>query len=78
MPFIFSAGRVCYKTTGRDAGNKVVIVESAKNGFAIVEGTATKKGRANISHLLATTQKIELPKMYTRKDLQKLLEKGEH
>ena len=77
MPAIFSAGRVCYKTTGRDAGNKVVVVESAKNGFAIVEGAATKKGRANISHLLATTQTIELPKSYTKKELQKMLGKGE-
>ncbi|MEK6902019.1 MAG: hypothetical protein AABX02_00330 [archaeon] len=77
MASIFTTGRVCYKTTGRDAGSKVIVIEAAKNGFAIVEGAATKKGRANISHLLATTQKVELPKTYTRKDLQKLLEKGE-
>lgn len=77
MVSIFTIGRVCYKTTGRDAGNKVVIIEAAKSGFAIVEGGATKKGRANISHLLATTQTVELPKTYTRKDLKKLLEKGE-
>lgn len=77
MASIFAVGRICYKTHGRDAGNKVVVVEAAKNGFAIVEGTATKKGRANISHLLATTQVVDVPKSYTKKDLQKMLGKGE-
>ncbi len=77
MAAIYTTGRVCYKTTGRDAGKKIVIVENAKNGFAIVEGLYTKKGKVNINHLLATSEMITLNASYTRDDLKKMLGKGE-
>lgn len=77
MPEIFTQGRICYKTHGRDAGSKVVVVESAKKGFAIIEGTATKKGKCNVLHLLPTAKKVSMPSSYTKADLKKILEKGE-
>lgn len=77
MANVYEQGRVCYKTTGRDAGKKVVIVESAKNGFAIVEGLYTKKGKCNINHLLPTTETVSLHANHTRDDLKKMLGKGE-
>ncbi len=77
MAAIFTTGRICYKTTGRDAGKKIVIVENAKNGFAIVEGLFTKKGKVNINHLLPTSETISLSANYSREDLKKKLGKGE-
>lgn len=77
MAAIFTTGRVCYKTTGRDAGKKVVVVENAKDGFAMVEGMFTKKGKCNVNHLLPTTETVSLSSGYTRADLTKALGKGE-
>jgi large subunit ribosomal protein L14e len=73
MSEVFAIGRVCYKTHGRDAGNKVVVVEKASNGFVMIEGPHTKKSRANVTHLLPTSQKITLPSVYTPKDLNEAL-----
>ncbi len=75
MTDVFTIGRVCYKTRGRDAGKKVVVVESVKKGFVHVEGRYTKKSKCNVTHLLPTTQKITLPSSYSRMELQKMLEK---
>jgi large subunit ribosomal protein L14e len=77
MSTIYTQGRVCYKTTGRDAGKKVIVVEDAKNGFAIVEGMHTKKGKCNVNHLLPTINKVELRSNYSRDELKKMLGKGE-
>lgn len=77
MASIFTIGRICYKTTGRDAGSRVVVLEAAKSGFAIVEGPATKKGKINLAHLLPTPRIIRVPDAYTRKDLVKMMEKGD-
>lgn len=73
MSEIFTIGRVCYKTHGRDAGSKVLIVEKASKGFVTIEGLQTKKGRANIAHLLPTTKKVTLTTNYTKKDLSEAL-----
>lgn len=77
MAEIYTTGRVCYKTTGRDAGKKIVIVENAKNGFVQVEGLFTKKGKCNVNHLLPTTHVVSLGSAYTREDLKKALGKGD-
>ncbi len=77
MAGIFTIGRVCYKIVGRDAGKKVAVVESAKNGFAMIEGAFTKKSKCNLQHLLPTTEKIEIEESYTREQLLKNLGKGE-
>ncbi len=77
MSTIYTTGRVCYKTAGRDAGKKVIIVENIKNGFVVVEGMHTKKGKCNVNHLLPTTQVVALHANYTRDDLKKMVGKGE-
>ncbi|MFH0970605.1 MAG: hypothetical protein V1776_04065 [Candidatus Diapherotrites archaeon] len=70
---IFTQGRVCYKTHGRDAGQKVIVLEKTKKGMVVIEGPQTKKSKANIQHLLPTSQIISLPENYTRKQLSEAL-----
>lgn len=67
-------GSICYKTHGRDSGKKVIIVETPKEKFAVVEGIRRKKRKCNISHLLPTGKKVELPKTHTQEDIRKALE----
>ncbi|MCD6478399.1 MAG: 50S ribosomal protein L14e [Candidatus Diapherotrites archaeon] len=52
-------GRICYKTAGRDAGKRVVVVE-VEGVFATVVGKDGKKKKCNIRHLFPTKERIEI------------------
>ncbi len=62
-------GTVCIKTTGRNAGQKVVVVELEKDGFVVVEGPAVKRKRCNPMHLFITPEKINVKKGAKREDV---------
>ncbi len=51
-------GRVCYKTRGRDAGRKVVVLE-VSGCFATVVKRSGKKERCNIRHLFPLREKLD-------------------
>jgi len=52
-------GRICYKTAGRDAGKKVVVIE-VSDMFATVVGKDKKKKKYNLRHLFPTKEKVEI------------------
>jgi len=57
-------GRICIKILGREAGKKCVIVDLVDKNYVLITGpktvTGVKRRRANISHLEATQEKIEM------------------
>ncbi len=54
-------GMVCVKTTGREAGKRVVVIEfDKKKGLAVIDGPLVKKRKCNAKHLLPTGKKISL------------------
>ena len=63
MPAI-EVGRICIKNSGREAGKKCVIVDLVDKNYVLITGpktvTGIKRRRANISHLEATQEKIEM------------------
>ena len=63
MPAI-EVGRICIKILGREAGKKCVIVDLVDKNYVLITGpktvTGIKRRRANISHLEATQEKIEM------------------
>ena len=59
MPAI-EVGRVCIKISGREAGEKCVIVEVIDDKFVEVVGTNIKNRRCNIKHLEPVDQTIEV------------------
>ena len=59
MPAI-EVGRVCIKISGREAGEKCVIVEVIDDKFVEVVGTNIKNRRCNIKHLEPVDQTIEI------------------
>jgi len=52
-------GRVCYKTTGRNAVKKVVVTEMGKDSTVTIMGEGIKKQKCNIRHLFPTKKTIE-------------------
>ena len=55
MPAI-EEGRVCIKTTGRNAGEKVVILKTDKTVFVEVASMNGVKQKCNIRHLFPTKE----------------------
>ncbi len=48
-------GSVCMKTTGREAGEKAVVVEVVDDNFVVIgsfEGSHVRKRKCNITHLI--------------------------
>lgn len=71
-------GRICVKTSGREAGHKCVIVELIDKNFALVTGpkevTSVKRRRVNIAHVEPTADKISIERGANDEDVAKALE----
>jgi large subunit ribosomal protein L14e len=59
MPAI-EVGRIALKISGREAGEKCVIVEIIDDKFVEVVGSAVKNRRCNIKHLEPLEQVMEI------------------
>ncbi|MFH1257204.1 MAG: 50S ribosomal protein L14e [Candidatus Diapherotrites archaeon] len=66
-------GSICVKTTGRSAGKTAVVVDFDKEGFAVIDGTALKRKKCNIRHLLPTGKKVEIKKGASHEEVVKKL-----
>jgi large subunit ribosomal protein L14e len=70
-------GRVCIKTSGREAGKKCVIVEVIDQNFVLITGpkaiTSVKRRRANINHIKTTNEIIEIKKSATDEEITEAL-----
>ncbi|WP_220607949.1 50S ribosomal protein L14e [Methanobrevibacter oralis] len=53
-------GRVCVKTSGREAGKKCAIIEIIDENYVEVVGEAVKNRRCNIAHLEPTEDSIDV------------------
>lgn len=54
-------GTVCYKTRGREAGKKVVIVGFDKEtGMAVVSGERARTRKCNLLHLWPTKETVDV------------------
>ena len=75
MPAI-EVGRICMKISGREAGEKCVIVEIIDDKFVEIVGSAVKNRRCNIKHLEPLEQVMEIESEdpeAIKKDLEKAI-----
>ena len=75
----FEVGRMCIKTSGRDAGKHCVIVDLMDKNFALVTGPKTVSGvrrrRVNVNHLKPLEEKIAIEKGATDEKIAELFKK---
>jgi len=73
-------GRICVKTSGREAGRKCVIVEIIDKNFVLVTGpkdvTSVRRRRCNIKHLEPTSDKIKISRGASDEEVKKALEEA--
>ena len=70
-------GRVCMKTTGKDAGSRVVILKVEDKNSVVVEGPETKRGKCNASHLTPLNEVLEVNSKTQREEIVKMLKVNE-
>jgi len=70
---MFSIGRVCYKTAGRDSNRICVVVESVDDQFVVVDGD-TRRRKVNVQHLEPTVKTVKLSAKATTQDARAALE----
>ena len=68
-------GRVCVKLTGREAGNKFVIVEKIDKNFVMISSPTAKKRRCNMRHLEPLDIMVDIKDGASSKELEKALKK---
>ena len=80
MPAI-EVGRVCVKVTGREQGNRCIIVELIDKNFVLVTGprsvTGVKRRRVNVNHIKPTDEKIKIKRGATDEEVAQALGKTE-
>lgn len=69
--FPLEVGRLCIKTSGREAGSFCVVVDK-KDKFVVIDGRV-KRRRCNINHLIALEQTIDIKKGAATPDVIKKL-----
>lgn len=73
----FDVGRVCVKTSGRDAGKRCVVVDLMDKNFALVTGpkqvSGVRRRRVNVNHLKPLEEKIAIEKGATDEQIAELL-----
>ena len=72
---LIEIGRICIKRAGRNAGEKIIIVDVDEKGNPVIEGIAVKRKKCNARHLFPTTVKAEL-KNASREEIVKILKQG--
>ena len=76
---VYEVGRICIKTTGRDAGGRCVVVDVIDRNFVLVTGpksvTGVRRRRVNLNHLRPLDEKIEIEKGATDEEVAAALKK---
>ncbi|MGC9079916.1 MAG: 50S ribosomal protein L14e, partial [Nanopusillaceae archaeon] len=58
---VLQIGRVCVKTSGREAGKICVVVDIIDNNFVLIDGDVRRK-RVNVKHLEPTDKVLGIKK----------------
>src|SRR6266705_2468512 len=79
MPII-EVGRVCVKLSGREAGQKCVIVDVIDKNFVLITGprkiSGVRRRRTNVKHLEPTEDTIDIKKGASDEDISKAIGRG--
>ena len=59
---VYDIGRVCVKTTGREAGKYCVVVDVIDKNYVLIDGLNVRRRRANYKHLEPIADIIKIKK----------------
>jgi large subunit ribosomal protein L14e len=73
---VYDIGRICLKTTGREAGKYCVIVEIIDKNYVLIDGLNIRRRRANYKHLEPITETIDIKKGASHSEIEEAAKKA--
>ncbi len=73
---VYDIGRVCVKTTGREAGKYCVVVDIIDKNYILIDGLNVRRRRSNYRHLEPITETIEIKKGASHSDIEAGIKKA--
>jgi len=73
---VYDIGRVCVKTTGREAGKYCVVVDIIDKNYILIDGLNVRRRRANYKHLEPIPESIEIKKGASHSDIEAAIKKA--
>ena len=73
---VYDIGRVCVKTTGREAGKYCVVVDIIDKNYILIDGLNVRRRRANYKHLEPIADMIEIKKGASHDDIEAAVKKA--
>ena len=67
---VYDIGRVCVKTTGREAGKYCIVVDIIDKNYLLIDGLNVRRRRANYRHLEPITETIQIKKGASHSDIE--------
>jgi len=71
---MFSTGRICLKTAGRDAGKCCVVLKEPEKGYVLIDGETRRKA-VNINHLEPTKKTLKIKQEAETQEVKDALKK---
>jgi large subunit ribosomal protein L14e len=73
---VYDIGRVCVKTTGREAGKYCIVVDIIDKNYILIDGLNVRRRRANYRHLEPIAETIEIKKGASHSDIESAIKKA--
>jgi len=73
---VYDIGRVCVKTTGREAGKYCVVVDVIDKNYILIDGLNVRRRRANYKHLEPISETIDIKKGASHKIIEEAIKKA--
>jgi len=73
---VYDIGRVCVKTTGREAGKYCVVVDIIDKNYILIDGLNVRRRRANYKHLEPISETIDIKKGASHKNIEEAIKKA--
>jgi len=67
---VYDIGRICIKTTGREAGHYCVIVDIIDKNYLIIDGLKIRRRRVNYRHIEPITDTINIKKGASHEEIE--------
>ena len=72
----YDIGRLCVKTTGREAGKYCIIIDVIDKNYLLIDGLQVRRRRVNYNHVEPLTETIEISKGAPHKEVEDAIKKA--
>jgi large subunit ribosomal protein L14e len=73
---VYDIGRLCVKTTGREAGYYCVIVDVIDKNYLLIDGLKVRRRRVNFRHVEPVSETVDIKKGATHEALEAAIKKA--